>query len=222
LILTPNKKNAARINKEKLEALPGPYHLSVGELKGEFIKKQHKILPAPFELRLKVGAQVMFVKNDINRRWVNGTVGVVVDIQEGEVSVEVIKKGRVRTYQVEKDVWKEVKYRYDPIDKRIIAEEVGTYIQYPLMPAWAVTIHKSQGRTLDEVVIDMDFGAFADGQLYVALSRSTTLDGISLVKPLEYGDVKCDTMIKRFYEFLRVSDKINIRDESEDKEMTDE
>jgi len=95
--------------------------------------------------------------------------------------------------------WETYKYAYDPVQDRIVAHEVGQYTQYPLMLAWAVTIHKSQGKTLGNVLVDLGNGAFASGQVYVALSRCRSIDGIRLVRPIRRTDVKCDPIIKRFY-----------------------
>ena len=210
LILTTNNKNADRTNQHKLESLEGKSYLAAGTYSGVFKKKNRHTLPAPYELRLKVGAQVMFVKNDPQRRWVNGTIGIVKFIEHGSVTLEVLKNGIPHMYDVQPAVWKLKKYTYDYEIDTIKYKIIGTYKQYPLMLAWSVTIHKSQGKTLDEVIIDMDFGSFACGQLYVALSRATSLEGIYLQRPLRDEDLLCDQKIIQFYQMLNKDfDSIN-------------
>jgi len=162
-----------------------------GEIKGRFSLEEDK-LPSPFDLRLKVGARVMFTKNDDNRRWVNGTLGIIGTIDHESVSVELVTDHKGQIYDVQRVTWEAYKYAYDPIRDRIVAEKVGAYTQYPLMLAWAVTIHKSQGKTLDNVQVDLGNAAFASGQVYVALSRCKSMAGISLQRPIRKTDVICD------------------------------
>lgn len=203
LILTPNNKNADQLNVQKLDALDDHCYVSVAQYGGVFKKKAKQALPAPYELRLKVGAQVMFVKNDQERRWVNGTIGIVKRIEPGSVDVEVMKNGVPFIYDVQRAVWDFRKYTFDHETNRIKFKIIGSFSQYPLMLAWAVTIHKSQGKTLDEVVVDTDSGCFANGQLYVALSRATSLEGIVLKHQLREKDLLCDAKIVQFYEMLK-------------------
>jgi len=206
LTLTPNNRNADRLNERKLSGLDGQCYCSTATYSGIFKKRSKNTLPAPYELRLKVGAQVMFVKNDKDHRWVNGTIGIVKRVEQGVVTVEVMKAGVPHIYEVEKHNWEAHKYTFDQEERRIKLKRIGAYHQYPLMLAWAVTIHKSQGRTLDEVVIDTDCGCFANGQLYVALSRATSLEGIQLLRPLNRKDFLCDTKIVQFYQMLKNND----------------
>ena len=137
----------------------------------------------------------MFTKNDTNHRWVNGTSGTVVKCTESIITVQT--SGGV--FDVKRENWETLQYVFNENSGKIVAETIGTYTQFPLMLAWAITIHKSQGKTLDSVFIDLGTGAFAEGQVYVALSRCKTMDGISLRRPLRISDVKIDAVIREFY-----------------------
>ncbi len=142
----------------------------------------------------------MFTKNDDEGRWVNGTLGTVTWLSGGRIEVDIDGAG---IHEVPRTTWQSYKYRLDRESDRIVADEVGHYTQYPLMLAWAVTIHKSQGKTLDRVMVDFGSGAFAPGQAYVALSRCRSLEGLRLARPLRASDVRCDGRIRRFHELLR-------------------
>ena len=169
-----------------------------GRVEGSFSKSEDK-LPAPLKLELKVGAQVMFTKNDQDKRWVNGTTGVVEKLSTGSIKVRLSSGERVDVVPVE---WETLAYEYDPARRQVITVVVGSYIQFPLMPAWAVTIHKSQGLTLDYVHIDMGRGAFAPGQVYVALSRCRTIEGLSFERALTFRDYRIDREVCAFHEKL--------------------
>jgi len=201
ITLTCTNRVADEINAAAMRALETEESLFVGEIQGDF-KLDGERLPSPLELRLKEGARVMFTKNDEEGRWVNGTLGTVTWITGSRVEVE-LTDGSV--HEVAPVTWQSFKYRLDRGGERIVAEEVGHYTQYPLMLAWAVTIHKSQGKTLRNVLVDFGAGAFAPGQAYVALSRCRTLDSIRLARPLRVSDVKSDWRIRRFYEALEAS-----------------
>jgi ATP-dependent DNA helicase PIF1 len=198
ITLTCTNDAADKINIEELHSLPAKEYSFKGEIKGRFSIEEDS-LPSPIDLRLKVGAHVMFTKNDEERRWVNGTLGIVRLIDGESISVELATDHAGCTYDVQQVVWAKYKYAYNAARDKIVAEKVGEYIQYPLMLAWAVTIHKSQGRTLENVLVDLGHGAFAPGQVYVALSRCRTMEGIRLSRPVRNTDVKYDPMIKRFY-----------------------
>jgi ATP-dependent exoDNAse (exonuclease V) alpha subunit len=144
----------------------------------------------------------MFTKNDEKRRWVNGTLGRVVGLEKDLIRVEVLENNHQEICEVERVIWESYKYEYDHGTGLLIPETTGYYIQFPLMLAWAVTIHKSQGKTLDHVCLDLGSGAFDYGQVYVALSRCRSLNDIYLVKPIRETDIKCDPVIRRFYEAL--------------------
>jgi len=179
-----------RINSTHLAELKGETLRAVAEIEGEF---GANALPADETLELKVGAQVMFLRNDTDQRWVNGTLGTVAKI-DGTVWVDVGGD----TYEVEPTVWERYRYRYDPETKTLTKDVVAEFEQFPLRLAWAVTIHKSQGQTYDAAIIDLGPRAFSAGQTYVALSRITSLDGLYLTRALRPDDVIVDTNVTRF------------------------
>jgi len=201
ITLTGTNYLAERINGRELALLPSREFRFEGEASGSFGLDGDR-LPSPQDLRLKVGAHVMFTKNDEQHRWVNGTIGVVKDIEEGRVFVEIVGGARPGIHEVAPTTWKTHRYRYNKKLERLETREAGKYTQYPLMLAWAVTIHKSQGQTLDNVLLDLCRGAFASGQLYVALSRCRTIEGIHLARPVRASDVICDPEVRRFHEKL--------------------
>lgn len=198
LTLTSTNAIADAINTARLAALPGKESVYRGQVEGRMERESEK-LPAPLELRLKEGARVMFTRNDEDHRWVNGTFGVVRRLGADAVFVEIGPRGGGAMHPVGQAVWESYRYRYDRPTDRIEAEVVGSYKQIPLMPAWAVTIHKSQGKTLDRVVVDLGRGAFAPGQVYVALSRCRSIDDIALVRPLRPRDIMCDERIRHAF-----------------------
>jgi ATP-dependent exoDNAse (exonuclease V) alpha subunit len=180
-----------------LTQLPMPEVTFEGRITGKFPRKA---LPTEFHLRIRPNSRVMFVKNDINRRWVNGTTGRVVAVADDGVRVEIQSEHGSIECDVGPDTWEILNHKIDRKSRRIITEVVGQFVQLPLKLAWAVTIHKSQGLTLDKAVIDMGRGAFAHGQTYVALSRCRTLEGIVLRKAMTLGDVRVDPRVSRFFE----------------------
>jgi hypothetical protein len=197
LTLTSTNAIAEAINAARLAALPGEAHLFLGRVEGRMERESEK-LPAPLELKLKVGARVMFTRNDEERRWVNGTLGVVTRLERDAAHVEILS-GAGGTQAVGPATWESYRYRYDRAADRIDAESIGSYTQLPLMPAWAVTIHKSQGKTLEKVLVDLGRGAFAPGQVYVALSRCRRLQDVALARPLHARDIRVDPQIVRFF-----------------------
>ena len=133
------------------------------------------------------------------KRWVNGTLGRITAIKNASVQVELITDHPGTIHEVQRVKWESYKYEYDYAADKIKTAATGLYTQYPLMLAWAVTIHKSQGKTLENVRVDLGNGAFASGQVYVALSRCRSLKDLSLIRPIDVREVKCDERIKRFY-----------------------
>lgn len=186
------------INSRHLAALAGKEQTARAEVNGDFGRGE-AALPAEAELKLKVGAQVMFLRNDSSMsgeppRWVNGTIGTVTRIMGGAVRVEIDGE----EVDVEPAVWERYRYAYDADSKKLTRDVVAEFTQFPLRLAWAVTIHKSQGKTYDRAVIDLGSGAFAPGQTYVALSRLTSLDGLYLSRPLRPSDIRVDEDVRRF------------------------
>lgn len=189
---------ADRLNETKLKELENEAFEYKGEVSADFDVAKNK-LPAPEILQLKVGAQVMFTKNDINgKRWVNGTLGIVQNLDKKHIDVLISEGVKPKVVSVPKEKWSTVKYVIDEENETITEEESGSYEQYPLMLAWAVTIHKSQGKTLDHVEINLGRGAFAAGQLYVALSRCRKFDHIYLKNKVNSRDIQCDAQVKSF------------------------
>jgi len=186
------------INFKKLSSIDSRQYEYKGVIIGNF-KLQEDHFPAPTLLKLKVGAHVMFTKNDPDKRWVNGTLGKVLSLNEKEIMI-VTQRGEV---EVQKVSWEKVAYKYNPIEDKIAKKVVGSYTQYPLMLAWAITIHKSQGKTLQNIVIDLGHGAFAYGQTYVALSRCPTINDITLKSKINESDIKVDPKVVELYEFIR-------------------
>lgn len=195
-VITLATRNDAvnRINQGALARLPGRLQTAKAEISGDFGGRNH---PADESLELKVGARVMFLRNDYQGqgeiRWVNGSVGTVTRIAD---NVRVELDGH--EYEVEPATWERHRYSYDAATKKLSKEVVAEFTQFPLRLAWAVTIHKSQGKTYDSAIVDLGGGAFAPGQTYVALSRITALDGLYLTRPLRPSDVRVDPDVERF------------------------
>ena len=174
ITLASHNKTANNINQQRLDEIDSEVYTYDGKLNGQFDKKY---LPVDMCLRLKVGAQVMFTRNDVQRRWVNGTLGTVVELSSDEIRVK-LNDGSIHV--VPCCSWDAVNYEYDHDSRKLRKEVTGTFTQFPLKLAWAITVHKSQGMTFDKMVLDLSRGIFAAGQLYVALSRVRTLDGLFL------------------------------------------
>lgn len=135
----------------------------------------------------------MMVKNDPEKRWVNGSLGTVSNLSSDAIWVRLDESAIEE--QVHKATWESIEYQYDLLTQRVNPTVVGTYTQFPITPAWAMTIHKAQGLTLDDVRIDLGYGAFSPGQTYVALSRARSLEGLSFGRPLRISDVMSDASL---------------------------
>lgn len=192
MTLATRRDTVEAINDARLKEIRRPMRTYEGVITGEFPDNN---LPTPRTLQLKEGAQIVFVKNDYDRRWVNGTVGKVTKCLPERIEVT-LENGT--THEVEQDRWANIVYEYDEKRKSVIEKEIGAYVQYPVKLAWALTIHKSQGLTFNNLIIDMGSGAFSSGQTYVALSRCRSLDGLRLLSPLGAKDIFVNRAISEF------------------------
>jgi ATP-dependent DNA helicase PIF1 len=192
ITLATTNSTVTRINGAALARLPGRAQTAVAEVNGDFGGRTY---PADERLELKIGAQVMFLRNDTggDARWVNGTIGEVVKISD-TVTVEVDGVD----YDVQPSTWERYKYSYSAATKTLSKDVVAEFTQFPLRLAWAVTIHKSQGKSYDRAIVDLGPRSFAPGQTYVALSRITALDGLFLTRPLRPSDIIVDENVTRF------------------------
>lgn len=190
--LTTTNAEAKAVNEFRLRALKGKPQVFEGQIKGEVDMKQ---LPTEMELLLKVGARIMFVNNDSGGRWVNGTLGHVTEMTEEGIVAELDDGTEV---EVGPNTWEVFKYLYDKSSKSLSQESLGSFTQIPVRLAWAITIHKSQGKTFDQVMIDLGRDSFASGQTYVALSRCRTFEGIVLKKPVKKSDIRIDWRVQKF------------------------
>lgn len=191
--LTTVNQKADAINQSQLDQLPGIPDAFNAKITGEFSKEYYPTLET---LQFKAGAQIMMINNDPEERWVNGSLGMIESISDqGKTKcmhVKLADSGQI--VKITPHKW-EV-YRFTLENDKITAKAAGTFTQFPIRLAWAVTIHKSQGKTFDHVVIDLGRGAFVSGQLYVALSRCTRLDGIRLANPIQRRDIITDPAIQ--------------------------
>ncbi|MDE5701575.1 MAG: AAA family ATPase [Bacteroides sp.] len=196
ITLATRRDNVDYINDRKLAELPGVPVTFHGEVTGDFPESS---LPTSRELVLKPGAQVIFIKNDFDHRWVNGTIGVVSGFDEEDETLYIITDDG-KECDVKPESWKNIRYKYNEKKKEIEEEVLGTFSQFPVRLAWAITIHKSQGLTFSRVVIDFTGGVFVGGQAYVALSRCTSLEGIQLKRPVNRADIFVRPEIVHFSE----------------------
>ena len=194
--LTTTNRNADRINEAKLASLPGKTLVSRADVAGDFGREYY---PTASDLAFKEGAQIMMLNNDAAGRWVNGSIGTVESEErdeDGDDFLFVRLRDGDDLVEVRPHTWDLV--RFVLADGRIVSEPVGYFTQLPFRLAWAVTIHKSQGKTFDRIVVDLERGAFATGQTYVALSRCTTFEGIVLRRPIAKSSIRADWRIRQF------------------------
>lgn len=192
--LTTTNQAAYEINEEFLQAIKEKEYEYAATIQGKFDESDY---PTEATLRLKKGARIMLLRNDPLKKWVNGTLARVSNLGEGRISIDV----EGSKYEINKETWKKIEYYYDRETRKIEEREIGSFEQYPIRLAWAITIHKSQGQTFDRVYIDLGRGAFAHGQTYVALSRCTSFNGLRLRRPVESRDVIFDS---RVYDYAKV------------------
>jgi len=209
ITLTTTNNGAKNINEQCLSRINDKEHLYRARVTGKFKEDEY---PAEACLRLKRKAQVMLIKNDIDKRWVNGTLAEIVALSASGIKVRVGNN----IHEIPKITWEKVEYKFNEEEQKIEENVIGTFQQYPIKLAWAVTIHKSQGQTFTSVIIDMGWGAFAHGQTYVALSRCTSLEGITLKKPLIPSDIMFD---ERIYRFLDSKEENNINESNLEKDL---
>ena len=200
MTLTSRKKRAEELNEYKLSHIEGEEESIKSKESGDLNEND---LPAPRELKIKVGANVMFIKNDPEGRWVNGTLGTVsecLDKKKKHIKVKINNK----THKVEREEWNKVRFTYDEDSDDVLEEVISSFKQFPIKLGWAVTIHKSQGLTLESCSVDLGAGAFATGQAYVALSRCKNLNSLNLQRELKVSDALVDPDIIDFHKnFIR-------------------
>ena len=214
ITLTTTNTAADVINNGKLARLATPLKTYIADVKGDFDSKHY---PTALNLELKVGAQVMLLNNDSAGHWVNGSVGKIVEITVGETGEDLltVELSTGKIVEVSPYAWKVSRYFYNKDKKMLDSESIGSFTQYPMRPAWAVTIHKSQGKTFDRVVIDIGKGSFAHGQVYVGISRCTSFEGLVLKKPILKKHIWMDWHIVKFltrYQYQKSEEAMSLDD----------
>ena len=202
MYLACRKATIKNINDDKLSSLNSSEYIYKAVADGDF---KEELYPTNKELKLKVGAQVIFLVNDKDKKWVNGTIATIADLSDNSIMVDI--GGNL--FKVSPYTWENNEYYFDIETKKIEKKVKGSFTQYPLMLAWGFTIHKSQGQTYDEVIIDFENGTFDTGQAYVALSRCRSLEGLYLKRPIRKNDIKVDLSIKKYLdnsEVIKLSD----------------
>jgi ATP-dependent exoDNAse (exonuclease V) alpha subunit len=199
--LCTRNNTAAGINEFNLSKLGAVEYVYKGVIENEFSLKQ---LPTEHILVLKEGAQIIFIKNHPTGKWVNGTIAKIHSLAPDKIMVQ-LANGDIE--ELSTITWENKLYKWDAMNRRVKSEIIGTFKQYPIKLAWAITIHKSQGLTFDKMILEMGGGTFAHGQLYVALSRCRTFEGLILREPIRYKDIIIDDRVIRFAkEFASLED----------------
>ena len=201
IILTATNKNADSINQSKLNSIDNEEYTYYANITGDINENNFS---ADAELRLKVGAQVMLLSNDKKKRWGNGSLGIITQLYPNEIVVRIGGK----EYSIPKFEWHNYKNEYDEETKKIKQVITGSLEQFPIKLGWALTIHKSQGKTFKSIFIDLEDGAFASGQVYVALSRCTSLEHLYLKKKINKSDIKVDKEALKFLKDMKISNII--------------
>ncbi len=197
--LTTTNRVAQGINDQHLAEIDSKLFQFNAAVEGDF-PTLGKSLPIELELKLKSGARVMFVKNDKGKQWLNGTLGTVKEVDENMIKIKIDDAEGGKVVEVGKEEWENIKYEYDAEKRQVEGKVLGKLIQYPVRLAWAITIHKSQGMTFNNINLDFSKSPFAHGQTYVALSRSRSMKGISLTQEIWPNDVIVDEDINNFFE----------------------
>jgi ATP-dependent exoDNAse (exonuclease V) alpha subunit len=197
IILCTTNSAVNEINKTKMNELSTKAYLYEALVDGIFETEiAEKDFPVEKHLVLKENAQIMMVKNDKDGRWVNGTIGTIKKLENNKINIEI----QGVCFSINKETWEAIDYEYDEENDKLLSKVIGTYSQYPVKLAWAITINKSQGKTFEKIMIDLGKGAFAHGQTYVALSRCKTLNGIKLKRPIKRKDIILDDKVIKFIE----------------------
>lgn len=207
ITLSTRRDTVDYINEKRLGELPGEPTIFHGAIEGEFPDSS---LPTPQELVLKTGAQILFIRNDKEKRWVNGTLGTIIGFGDEDDGIIYVRTEDGTDCDVERELWENVKYTFNEKEQKVEEQAIGTYTQFPLRLAWAITVHKSQGLTFNKVKIDFTGGVFAGGQTYVALSRCTSLEGISLKEPIRREDVFVKAEVQHFARSYNNRDMISL------------
>ncbi len=200
VFLTTTNKKADRINQNQLEKLSEKKHEFKGRVTGNFPKSY---LPTKEKLILKKGAKVMLLNNDSEGRWINGDVGKILNIENSSEPAVKVKLENGEIVEVTENKWERIRFTYNEKDDKIESKEAGSFHQLPLKLSWALTIHKSQGKTFNKAMIDFGRGTFSHGQAYVALSRCTGLENLSLKRPIKAEDIIVDPRVGKFLNKLK-------------------